>query len=105
MTTNAVQIRMPSVLLKNIEDLVKQGFYKNKSEAIIDAVRHFVGFERPKSDIAIFIREELHGRKLKRDYSKKEFDAIWEKVRQGNDWKERFGTDVDNVMKELRRRQ
>jgi Arc/MetJ-type ribon-helix-helix transcriptional regulator len=104
MTTNAVQIRMPSVLLKNIEDLVKQGFYKNKSEAIIDAVRHFVGFGQAKSDIAIFIREEMHGRKIKRGYSKKEFDTIWEKVRLGQDWKERFGTDADSVMKELRRR-
>ncbi len=104
MTTNAVQIRMPSVLLKSIENLVKEGYYKNKSEAIIDAVRHFVGFEQPKSDIAVFIREEMHGRKIKRDYSKKEFDAIWEKVRLGQDWKERFGTDADSVMQKIRRR-
>ena len=67
-------------------------------------MRHFVGFEQPKSDIAIFIREELHGRKIKRGYSKKEFDTIWEKVRLENDWKERFGSDADSVMKELRRR-
>ena len=98
------QIRMPSVLLKNIEDLVKQGFYKNKSEAIIDAVRHFVGFGQARGEIATFIREELRGRKIKRDYKKKEFDAIWEKVRLGQDWKERFGVDADKVMKELRRR-
>ncbi|HWR26714.1 MAG TPA: hypothetical protein VN316_02440 [candidate division Zixibacteria bacterium] len=103
MTTNAVQIRMPSVLLKSIDDLVKKGFYKNKSEAIIDAVRHFVGFGRAKSDIAIFIREEMHGRKIRRNYSRKEFDAIWEKVRSGQDWKERFGTDADSVMQELKR--
>jgi len=32
----------------------------------------------------------------------KEFDVIWEKVRHGHDWKERFGTDADSVMKELR---
>jgi Arc/MetJ-type ribon-helix-helix transcriptional regulator len=104
MTTNVVQIRMPAVLLKNIEDLVKKGFYKNKSEAIIDAVRHFVGFGQTKSDIAMFIREELHGRQIRHGYSKEEFDTIWEKVRLGNDWKERFGTDADSVMKELRRR-
>jgi Arc/MetJ-type ribon-helix-helix transcriptional regulator len=104
MTTNAVQIRLPSVLLKNIEDLVKQGYYKNKSEAIIDAVRHLVGFGPAKNDIAIFIREELHGRKIKRGYSKKEVDAIWEKVRLGQDWKERYGLDADSVMQELRRR-
>src|SRR5665811_1196531 len=104
MTTNAVQIRMPSVLLKHIEDLVKQGFYKNKSEAIIDAVRHFVGFGQTKSDIALFIREELHGRQIKHGYSKKEFDAIWEKVRLGEEWKKQFGAEADTVMKELRRR-
>jgi Arc/MetJ-type ribon-helix-helix transcriptional regulator len=104
MTTNAVQIRMPVVLLKNIEELVKQGFYKNKSEAIIDAVRHFVGFGQTKSDVATFIREELHGRKMKRGYSLQEFESLWEKVRLERDWKERFGTDADSVMKELRRR-
>lgn len=104
MTTIAVQIRMPDVLLKNIEDLIKQGYYKNKSEAIIDAVRHFVGFGKTKSEIAIFIREELHGRKIKRDYSRKDLDAIWEKVRLEDEWKERFGADVDSVMKELRRK-
>ncbi len=103
MTTNAVQIRMPSVLLKSIDELVKQGFYKNKSEAIIDAVRHFVGFGKAKSDIAIFIREEMHGRKTRRGHSKKEFDALWEKIRSGKDWKERFGTNADSVMEELRR--
>ena len=68
-----------------------------------DADRHFVGFGQTKSDIAIFIKEELHGRKIKRDYSKKYLDAIWEKVRLEHDWKERFGTDADIVMKELRR--
>jgi len=68
-----------------------------------DAVRHFVGFGQTKSDIAIFIKEELHGRKIKRDYSKKDLDAIWEKVRLGTDWKERFGSDAESVMKGLRR--
>jgi hypothetical protein len=46
----------------------------------------------------------MHGRKIKRDYSKKDLDALWEKVRLGQEWKERFGTDADSVMKELRRR-
>jgi len=70
-----------------------------------DADRHFVGFGQTKSDIAIFIKEELHGRKIKRDYSKKDLETIWEKVRLGTDWKERFGTDADSVMKKIRRRQ
>ena len=32
MTTNAAQIRIQSVLLRSIDELVKQGFYRNKSE-------------------------------------------------------------------------
>ncbi len=104
MTTNVVQVRMPSAILKNIEDLVKKGFYKNKSEAIIDAVRHFVGMRQAESDVAKFIREELHGRPAKRGYSAKDIDALWEKIRRGKEWKERFGTSADSVMRELRRR-
>lgn len=104
MTTNVVQVRMPSVILKNIEDLVKKGFYKNKSEVIIDAVRHFVGIRQTESDVAQFIREELRGKHVKRGYSAKEIDALWEKIRSGKEWKERFGTSAESVMKELRRR-
>ncbi len=104
MTTNVVQIRMPSVLLENIEDLVKKGFYKNKSEVIIDAVRHFVGIRQAESDVARFIREELHEKTVKRGYSTKELDSLWEKIRQGQEWKERFGTDAESVMAKLRSR-
>ncbi len=104
MTTDVVQVRMPSVLLKHIEDLVKKGFYRNKSEAIIDAVRHFVGFKQPESDVALFIREELRGLPVKRGYSTKELEAIWEKLRRGKEWRERFGKDADSVMAELRGR-
>ncbi|VVB89636.1 Uncharacterised protein [uncultured archaeon] len=95
---------MPSAILKNIEDLVKKGFYKNKSEVIIDAVRHFVGMSQTESDVALFIREELHGRHVKCDYSARDIDALWEKIRRGGEWKERFGTSAESVMKELRGR-
>lgn len=105
MTTNVVQVRMPSVLLKNIEDLVKKGFYKNKSEAIIDAVRHFVGIRQGESDVSRFIKEELQERIVKRGYSAKELDSLWEKIRHGKEWKKRFGTDAESVMAQLRRRQ
>ncbi|MDD5473399.1 MAG: hypothetical protein PHU34_04525 [Candidatus Methanoperedens sp.] len=104
MTTNVVQVRMPTAILKNIEELVKKGFYKNKSEAIIDSVRHFVGMRQAESDVAQFIREELHGRTMKRGYSAKDIDALWEKIRRGKEWKERFGTSAESVMRELRGR-
>lgn len=104
MTTNVVQVRMPSAIQKSIEDLVKKGFYKNKSEVIIDALRHFVGMRQAESDVAQFIKEELYGRTTKRGYSAKDIDALWEKIRRGKEWKERFGTSTESVMRELRRR-
>ena len=105
MATNVVQVRMPSAITKNVEELVKKGFYKNKSEVIIDAVRHFVGMKQTESDVALFIRDELHGRDVKRGYSAKELDALWEKISTGKEWKKRYGTSAESVMAELRGRQ
>ena len=34
---------MPERLAKDIERLVKKGLYKNRTEVVIDAVRHFFG--------------------------------------------------------------
>ena len=104
MTTNVVQIRMPPAILKNIEDLVKKGYYKNKSEVIIDAVRHFVGIKQAENDVSLFIREELQGRQVKRGYSVKDIDDLWEKIRKGGEWRERFWTNAESLMKELRKR-
>jgi Arc/MetJ-type ribon-helix-helix transcriptional regulator len=105
MTTNVVQVRMPSAITRNIEELVKKGFYKNKSEVIIDAVRHFVGMKQTEGDVAHFIRDELHGRDVKSGYSATELEALWEKIREGKEWKERYGTSAESVMAELRGRQ
>jgi Arc/MetJ-type ribon-helix-helix transcriptional regulator len=105
MTNNVVQVRMPYALLKNIEELVKRGYYKNKSEVIIDGMRHFVGTKQPESDIAQYLRDEIHGRHSKQGYSKKEIDDLWKKVESRNEWKKRFGSDADSVMASIRGRQ
>ncbi len=47
MTTNVVQVRMPSVLLKNIEELVRKGFYRN--------TKHFEG----RTDIPVRTPEDF----------------------------------------------
>lgn len=67
-------------------------------------MRHFVGIRQTESDVAQYIREELRGRHVKRGYSEKELDALWEKIRRGKEWKERFGTSAESVMKEIRGR-
>lgn len=42
---------------------------------------------------------------MKREYSETEIDVQWDKVRSGEEWKERFGSDADTVITSLRRRQ
>ncbi len=103
MTKNVIQIRMPEKLAKDIEGLVKKGLYKNRTEVVIDAVRHFLGSEK-KSSIALLIESQLIGKSERTGYSKKELNALWDKVRQGEAWKKRFGESPDEVMATLRAR-
>ena len=42
---------------------------------------------------------------MKREYTATEIDVLWDKVRSGEEWRERFGSDVDSVMASLRGRQ
>ena len=101
MTKNVIQIRMPKKLAEDINELVEEGFYKNRSEVVIDAVRHFLGSEK-KSEIACFIEGQLIGKSEKAGYSKKELDELWEKLRKGEEWKKRFGESPEEVMTTLR---
>ena len=103
MTKNVIQIRMPEKLAKDINELVKRGLYKNRTEVVIDAVRHFLGSEK-KSDIVLLIERQLMGKSEKTGYSKKELDELWEKVKMSDAWKERFRESVDEVMATLRKR-
>ncbi|MGC9444897.1 MAG: ribbon-helix-helix domain-containing protein [Candidatus Methanospirareceae archaeon] len=103
MTKNVLQVRMPEQLAEAIEGLVKQGLYKNRSEVVIDAVRHFFGTEK-KSTIAVLIERQLMGISEQTGYSKEELDELWDTVRQSEAWKERFGERADEVMATLRKR-
>lgn len=103
MTKNVIQIRMPEKLAEDIERLVKRGIYKNRSEVIIDAVRHFLGCEK-KNEIALLIERQLMGKSEKTGYSKEEIEELWDKVRSGDAWKKRFGESADEVMAALRKR-
>jgi len=103
MTKNVIQIRMPEKLAEDIEELVKKGLYKNRSEVVIDAVRHFLGSEK-KSNIALIIERQLMGKSEKTSYSKNELEDLWDKVRKGEAWKKRFEESADEVMATLRKR-
>ena len=101
MTKNVIQIRMPKKLAEHINELVEEGFYKNRSEVVIDAVRHFLGRDK-KSEIACVIEAQLIGKSEKAGYTEKELDELWKKLRKGEEWKKRFGGSPEEVMATLR---
>lgn len=101
MTQNVIQVQMPEKLAVDIQRLVKKGLYKNRSEVVIDAVRHFLGGTRT-GNIASQIEERLIGKTEDISYNKEEMDELWERVRQGRQWKKRFGGSADEVMTTLR---
>ena len=106
MSSEVVQVRMPKTLLKNIEKLVQSGLYKNRSEVIIDAMRHFIGADRRESDIAAFIRLGLIGKSnmKAKGLTKADLERLWKKVRTKDDWKDLFGENPEQVMARLRGR-
>ena len=106
MISEVVQVRMPKIMINNIEKLVQSGLYKNKSEVIIDAMRHFIGFNDKDTELAAFIRLGLLGKtKSKiRKINKSDIEKLWKKVRNSDDWKKVFGNDADSVMSKLRGR-
>ena len=77
--------------------------YRHIWDEVMDAIRHFLGSEK-KSGVALLIERQLMGKSEKPGYSKKELDELWDKVRQGEAWKERFGKSADEVMATLRKR-
>ena len=103
MAKSVIQIRMPDALAEAIDELVKKGLYKNKSEVVIDAVRHFIGSEK-KSGIAVLIEQQLKGQAGNTGCSREELNMLWDKVREDNEWKKRFGESPDDVMASLRSR-
>jgi len=106
MASEVVQVRMPKNMIKNIEKLVQSGLYKNKSEVIIDAMRHYLGFNDKDTEIAAFVRLGLIGKSKSktREINKSNIEKLWMKVRNNNDWKKVFGKDADSVMSKLRGR-
>jgi len=56
MVMETVQIRLTSKLVEKLQELVKEGFYPNKSEAVRDAVRKLI-IEHELGELSEELRE------------------------------------------------
>ena len=105
MTSNIVQARVPSELVKQLDRLVKAGYYKNRSEAIVDALRHFVGTQETSSEVARAIRLQMQGHQHPfEEAQQEELRTIAKKLVWNSELRARFGTSLDETMKTLRGR-
>jgi len=95
---------MPHKIIEVIDTLVKQGYFKNRSEALIDAARHLVLAMTPPSEIGRFVQDGLRKRVSYQKVDEKELDLLWKKVRTGTEWQDRYGKTPEEVMAVLRGR-
>ncbi len=98
--TVLVQARLPERLVREIDRLVEEGWYKSRTDALEDAVRRLLLRFRVADEIGRLTLYRLEGRLTDVD----PLDIVVEDdVR--SDLREVFGTDdVDQVMRIIRRR-
>ncbi|MFX0116442.1 MAG: ribbon-helix-helix domain-containing protein [Candidatus Hodarchaeota archaeon] len=105
MTSNVIQARVPPRLIAELDRLVEAGYYKNRSEAIVDALRHFIGTQESQSEIGRTIRLHLQGHQKPLDNKQlEELEAIAEKLTWNSEMETRFGNSLDEAMRALRGR-
>lgn len=73
MTMVVAQVRLPAGLVKQVDALVKQGMYANKSDAIRDAIRRFM-LEKQIGSVPNTGDSVKEVRKIRKILSKQPFD-------------------------------
>lgn len=99
-----VQARLPAALVRELDRLLEEGYYRDRTEAIADSIRRLIEKFSKRDRVARIVRLYLIG-KLPRDSSVDEVGRIErvEDVRRAVT--EFYGTDkVDEVLGKMRRR-
>ena len=104
MDSIVVQVRMPHKIVEVIDTLVQQGYFKNRSEALIDAARHLVLAMTPSGEIGSFVQDGLRKRGVPQKVDTEELDRLWKKVLSDSEWQERYGKTPDDMVAVLRGR-
>ncbi len=99
-----VQARLPAALVRELDRLLEEGYYRDRTEAIADGIRRLIERFSKRDRVARMVRLYLMG-KLPRDSSIDEVGRI-EKVKDvRRAILEFYGTDkIDEVLGKLRGR-
>ncbi|MHC1601072.1 MAG: ribbon-helix-helix domain-containing protein [Candidatus Nezhaarchaeales archaeon] len=61
------QARLPEVLVRELDELVERGLYRNRTEALEDAIRHLIERMKGLSDTGFLVSKYLNGKLPPRD--------------------------------------
>jgi len=98
--TMLIQTRIPIKLIERLDKLVEEGWYRNRTEAIEDAIRLLILRYKPLGDVGKLVLYRLRGRLKDIDPLEIVFEPS---IRE--DIVKAFGTDnIDDVIRVIRRR-
>ena len=98
-----VQARLSEVLVRELDKLVERGLYRNRTEALEDAIRHLIERMKSLSDIGFLVSRYLNGKLPPQDVDPLKMVYGDEVARRR--MIELYGTDnVDEIMSIMRGR-
>lgn len=101
--TVLVQARLSERLVRELDKLVEEGYYRNRTEALEDAIRHLIERMRGLSGIGIIVAQYLSSRRLTKDVDP--LDLVYGDKEVRRKIIEYYGTDdIDHVMSIMRGR-
>ncbi len=99
-----IQVRLPIALVKELDRLLKEGYYRDRTEAIADAVRRLIERFAKIDRIRRIVRLYLMG-KLSQDASIDEIGHLENVKDIRRAFINIYGTDnVDEILDKIRRR-
>ena len=101
-----VQVRIPEKLLKKVEKLCKEGYYRSKGDVIIDALRHLLERYEHRDEIGKLTELNILGKApKKKDFDLTDITIDLDEESILKNLSEHFGTDkVDEIISQMRRR-
>ncbi|MHA1616387.1 MAG: ribbon-helix-helix domain-containing protein [Candidatus Njordarchaeales archaeon] len=100
-----IQVRLPATLVAELDRLLKEGYYRDRTEAIADAIRHLIERFDRLDRVGRLIRLYLM-KKLPRDSSIMDIGEAEDVDKVRRAFKERYGTDdLDKILEKIRGRE
>jgi len=101
--TVLIQARVSEKLIREVDKLVEEGYYKSRTEALEDAIRHLLERYKGVGVIGKLIAQYLSGKRIR--FEKEPLDLVFGNEKVRSRVIEEYGTDdIDEIIGLVRRR-